>query len=330
MPVLEAHLETYQSCYTGVKVIVLGAAGFIGRWVARYLSMAGAELSLVVRDRDAAIPIFADYGVVGNIYELDLCDHERIRALYDAVRPSITFNLAGYGIDRTERDEELAYQLNVDLVTVVCDAIGKVRDRSWPGQEIVHVGTAMEYGETSGNLAEDSDARPTTLYGQSKLAGTLMLAERCQTHGLKGLTARLFAIYGPGELPVRLLPSLMETARLKQPIQMTAGLHERDFVYVEDVAEGLLRLGLAQARAGEVVNVATGHLTSIREFVEEAASVLGIPDKLLQFGVLPTRTEEMRHAPVANARLKELTDWTPNITIIQGVERAIRFSERSL
>ena len=81
---------------------------------------------------------------------------------------------------------------------------------------------------------------------------------------MRAVTARLFTVYGPGEHCGRLLPSLIEAARAEKPLELTAGTQLRDLTYVEDVAEGLLRLGLAQAEPGSVVNLATGHLTMVR------------------------------------------------------------------
>ena len=228
--------------YQGTRVVVLGASGFIGRWVARALCEKGPLLHLVVRDKEVARELFAKNAIHGDIVEADLTKLESIAALFREIKPSVTFNLAGYGVDRLERDETTAYQVNVHLVKATCEAIAKIRDPNWEGQDIVHIGTALEYGTAGGNLSEDSSPCPTTLYGRSKLAGTSLLLDRCQALRLKGLTARLFTVYGPGELQNRLLPSLVDTARTGRPLLLTAGNQKRDFTYVEDVAHGLLRL----------------------------------------------------------------------------------------
>ena len=125
----------------------------------------------------------------------------------------------------------------------------------------------------------------------------------CGSAGLQALVARLFTVYGPGEHEGRLLPTLLNAARTGQPAELTNGLQQRDFIYVEDVAEGLLRLGLSCGTPGEVVNLATGHLTTVRECAETAARVLSLSAERLRFGTLPTRAEEMQHDPVTLDRL---------------------------
>jgi UDP-glucose 4-epimerase len=306
--------------YHGIKAIVLGASGFIGRWVARALSECGADVFLVVRDQLAAGKIFSTYGIDGEVCRLDLRDGEAVGKLFARVRPAIIFNLAGYGVDRLERDEETAYCINTQLVQTICEMLPKSKEAESTGQQIIHVGSALEYGEIDGDLDEDSSPHPTTLYGKSKLAGTNLLTRCCREQGIKGLTVRLFTVYGPGEHAGRLLPSLLEAADTGQPVSLTAGVQRRDFTYVGDVANGLLRLGLtATTEPGDVVNLATGQLTSVRSFVEAAASILGIPSDKLRFDSRPTRAEEMQHSAVTIERLRQLTGWAPPTSVADGI-----------
>ena len=304
--------------YGDVRALVLGASGFSGRRVARALSAAGADLSLAVRT--------ARHGMVGEFpgareVELDLLDTAALRDLVEETAPDIVFNLAGYGINPAERDPALAEHINAAFLATLVEAVAALQQSRWPGQRIVHTGSALEYGVCSGDLAETTEPQPTTLYGRTKLAGTRLLQKSSAAVGLSSVTARLFTVYGPGERSGRLLPALMELAREGGSLDLTAGIQQRDFTYVDDVAEGLLRLGTVQTTPGEVVNLATGRLHTVREFVETAAGVLGIPAGDLHFGALPMRQEEMAHLPVATGKLQNLLEWLPTTSIRQGVER---------
>jgi nucleoside-diphosphate-sugar epimerase len=305
--------------YRNARVAILGASGFIGRWVARALSQTGADLHLLVRDTHTAADLLARYAITGRFHEIDLTNLARVREIIREINPAITFNLAGYGINRSQRDERLSHLINTELVQTLCDALAETNN--WPGQALVHVGSALEYGTTAGNLAEDGPATPTTLYSQSKLAGTLAVTRSAKNNNLRALTARLFTIYGPGEHTGRLLPSLLHAAQSDQPLDLTSGQQQRDFTYVEDVAAGLLRLGLSRAEPGQIVNLATGRLTTVRQFVEIAANELGIPAHRLHFGAVPTRPEEMHHGNVTIDLLRRLLGWTPTTSIADGVRK---------
>ena len=319
-----AHL----AAYAGVRTIVLGASGFIGRWVGRVLTKAGSDLHLVVRDGHAARKVFDEFDVAGQIHEQDLSQPSGLADLFRMIRPAVVFNLVGYGVDPAERNDELARRINTELVKAAAEAAAAVADRSWCGQNFVHVGSALEYGTTPANLAEDGPATPTTLYGQTKLAGTVAVQQISRTLALTAVTARLFTVYGPGEHDGRLLPSLLKAAQSGTPLNLTAGHQMRDFTYVEDVADGLLRLGACGQASGQIVNLASGRLTKVRDFVVIASGIFEIPSQNLILGAISTRPEEMCHADVTIDRLRRLVRWTPNVSIAEGIQRTWGFTNR--
>ncbi len=289
------------------RAIVLGASGFIGGWVARKVPQNTATFSVA---RDAS-----SKKLTGTAVELDLLDSTGLHKLFSEIKPSVVFNLAGYGVDPNERDERLAEELNVELPRRICESLGNAL--------LVHAGTALEYGTASGNLLEETEPQPTTWYGQTKLAGTKTILES----PVLSIVARLFTVYGPGEHAGRLLPSLIEAAQNKTAIDLTAGTQKRDFTYVEDVAEGFIRLADLRPERNTLVNLATGKLHSVREFIETAARVLHIPQEHLHFGKLPVRGTEMAHEDVSTERLRKLIQWTPSTSIEVGIRKTMSFLE---
>lgn len=318
-------MHTDVSCYLGARALVFGAGGFIGRWVARALQEQGADVFLVVRDVTLAERILSQYGVTGEIIHADLLESERISDLIRSIQPQITFNLAGYGVDRSERDETMSYRINAHFVKSLCKSIAMNQSLTWRGQCLVHAGSALEYGSAGGNLREDAPVKPDTVYGKSKLGGSSLLQQFCIRHGFRGVTARLFSVYGPGEHAGRLLPAIVECARIGLTLPLTAGLQRRDFTYVEDVAEGLLRLGLSATCPGDIVNLASGKLTSVRKFARSAALALGIPNQRLAFGAIPARYEEMQHEKVSIDRLRQVLNWVPETSVPEGIRRTLSF-----
>lgn len=310
--------------YRGVRALVLGASGFIGRHVASALSEHGADVIAAVRDGHAAARVFREHLIAADLRVVDLSRAGEATRLLHAVRPAIVLNLAGYGVDVTERDETLAKQLNTDLPAELADALDT--HMQWGGQALVHAGSALEFGVVGGDLSHPWHCEPTTLYGRTKLDGALALRETSELRAARAICARLFTVYGPGEHAGRLLPSLIEAARKPGELPLTAGVQLRDFTHVADVAEGLLRIGLVDHEyAPRALNLATGELHTVREFVEIAANELGIARERLRFGALPTRAEEMAHEPVSIASLRALVGWVPATSIAEGVRRTRAF-----
>lgn len=285
-------------------VLVLGASGFIGRWVARELTKRGKPLVVAARDPSATGDVLHRWGAKGAIVTADLAREGAGRALVAKVRPAVVFNLAGYGVDRGERDDAMAERLNAHLVRDLAVACAPTTE--WAGALLVHVGSALEYGTAAGVLHEDGPATPTTTYGRTKLAGTLAVREVASERGTRGLTARLFTVFGDGEHEGRLFPSLLAAARRGTPIDLTDGRQPRDLAWVEDVARALVDVASAPFIPGEIVNFATGRLHAVQAFTRAVAAEAGLSVELLRFGALPTRPEEMWPAGVAVERITAL------------------------
>jgi len=308
--------------YRNTRVLVTGATGFIGRAVAGALSQCGAELWLTGRNAKAQEEC-ARACAGARTLTADLSRPGEFTRAYQEARPAVIFNLAGYGVDREERDPTLAAALNTQLPGEIAAVIAQDRASNWPGMRLVQAGSAFEYGPVAGPVTEESPTAPQSDYGRTKLAGTGLVLDAREIRGVPAVVARLFVAYGPGEHPGRLLPSLLRIAESGEKLELTAGQQRRDFTYVGDVAEGLLRLGLARDCPG-VVNLATGRQTSVREFAECAAELLGLAPGQLQFGALPYRDDEVAQGPADTARLARLLSWTPRTTVREGIRETIR------
>jgi nucleoside-diphosphate-sugar epimerase len=305
--------------------MVIGAAGFIGRWVTREVCRRGWSVDAVVREERAARALLERWGAGDTrLHELDLCEPGSAAALVERLQPAIVFNLAGYGVDRTERDPALAERMNHHLVAELAESAALEARRA----VLMHAGSALEYGVAGGVLTEYTMPVPTTLYGQTKLRGTLALRHVAERQGSRAVTARLFTVFGAGEHEGRLFPSLLSAVRSGERLRLTDGRQRRDFAYVSDVAALLVDLALSEFTPGEAVNLAAGTMHSVRDFVEEAARQLQLPREQLEFGALPTRPEEMAHDGVSVERLRALTGRTLPGDLPAIIGRAVADSRR--
>jgi UDP-glucose 4-epimerase len=314
------------SDYEDVRALVLGASGFIGRWVARRLTEARARITVAVRRPEEFARVARQWSVAADVIAFDALTEDSVSRAISFAAPDIVFNLAGYGIDRAETDAGAMSRINDVLVRQVAEVLADTTTpAAWRGRRLVHAGSALEYGLVEGTASESGPANPHTDYGRTKLEGTKALRAVAESTGLASVTARLFAVFGPGERQGRLLPTLRQAAERGSAAILSSGMQRRDFTYVEDVAEGMLRLGLSAGTPGEVVNLATGRLTSVRAFAETASMVLELPTDRLLFGAEPIRADEMRITGVDVSSLEQRTGWTPNADLERGIRRAVLF-----
>ena len=282
--------------------VVLGAAGFIGGWVGRELQRRGLPVTAVVRDLERAATTFAAWPHAPAREQADLEVPGAGADLIRRHRPSLVFNLAGYGVDRTETDPARARRLNDELVRELAEACAEPAVDA----KLVHVGSAAEYGEVVGVLREDGPTRPQGTYGTTKLEGTRALVEVARRAGTRAICARLFTVFGEGEHDGRLLPLLRGAAGAADLVPLSAGTQERDFAWVGDVAPALVDLASARWAPGTVVNLASGRSHTVRAFILAAARALGVAESRLAFGAVPSQAGDIAGFTVSVERLQSI------------------------
>lgn len=305
------------SVYRGVPVLLTGATGFIGGRLWRYLSDAGADLTVAARSEAKLDRAAAEQRLGGRRVAADLADEEAVCELVAGSGPAIIFNAAGYGVAPTERDPEVNKRINADLPAGLATAIGR-GSGGWRGQRLVHIGSAFEYGSVAGEVTEETEAKPASPYAAMKLRGTRELAAAGEALAVRTVTARVCTVYGPGEHSHRLLPSLLRAGAAREPMRLTAGEQERDFTYVDDIAEGLLRIG-ALPQVPPVLNLATGSPVRVRDFATVAYRIASGDVRQLDFGAMPYRDDEVWQGPVSVERLRGLAGWVPETSIEAGI-----------
>lgn len=231
-----------------MRVLLLGADGFIGRRVAdRLLADQSIQLTVLGRRDSADIRFDLTAGSPG-----------ALARFLDAVAPQVVINCAGatYGSART------LIRANTMAVSTVCEAIRRSREPA----RLVHLGSAAEYGPMPSGvpIPENAEPRPIGSYGVSKLAATeLVLAS-----GLDALVLRIFDVVGPGSPAASLFGRLAEGLRraLEQDeplVRMPDLSGYRDFVDVRDVARAIQSAAVSAATG--VINIGSGHPVRARD-----------------------------------------------------------------
>ena len=141
-------------------------------------------------------------------------------------------------------------------------------------------------------------------------------------------TSRIFVehMYGPFDRPDKFVPSLLAKLRANEDIQLTNGTQRRDFIYVSDVATGIINVldrSLA-ADLGSISNyeIGSGSETSLRDFVLQSASVTGSKSKL-NFGAVPDRIGEIVESKADLTAMNRL-NWQPTTSLSQGLELTLQ------
>ena len=292
-----------------MRAIVTGGAGFIGSHVAEALLARGDEVHVLDNlssGRRENVPEGA------RLHEADL--RSDADAVFDEVRPEACFHLAAQADVRVSvEDPVYDAQVNVLGTLRVLEAARR------HGAKVIFASTGGAiYGEADGGPAsEDSVRRPLAPYGASKLAGEEYLATYNRLHGAGHVALRYGNVFGPRQDPhgeagvVAIFMGLL--AGDGTPRIFGDGRQTRDYVFVADVVDATLA---ALDHDGGVLNVGTGHETSVLELYGAIADVAGVRREP-EFA--PARLGELQRSVLDTGLAERELGWRARRSLEEGL-----------
>jgi len=281
--------------------------------LARRLVEAGAQVWTTGLPGEHPLP-----GVAGHS-PLDARNGDAVHAIVAEAAPQIVFHLAAVGVTDPGVDAALALAVNVGGALHLLEAL---RERGVG--RIVLAGTCYEYGAREagegGNCTNCFD--PLNAYAASKIAAWAFGRMYWRMYGLPVVTVRPFQVYGPGQPARSLVPAAIRAALAGEDFPMTPGQQQRDFIYVDDVVEGMLAAAAAPGIEGHSLDLGTGQVHAVRHVVERVWAMTGARGQIL-IGRLPYRPGAVMHLVADAGRAAHLTGWRARVGLEEGLRRTI-------
>lgn len=297
---------TNPSNLSGKKVLVTGASGFIGSHLCRRLSRCSAEVYGVSRK----IPLKDESCL--RWWQGDLADIQTVRNILTTIKPEVIFHLASHVAGSRSLELVLpTFSSNlmsvINLLTVATE-IGCKR--------IILTGS-LEEPELC-----DSETIPSSPYAAAKWASSAYARMFHSLYKTPVIIARLFMVYGPGQQDLNKLVPYVALSLLRNQIpKLSSGKREVDWIYVEDIVDGLIAIAQASNGEGCTIDLGSGSLVPIRTVVQIIASLVD-SKAVPAFGAIPDRP--MEQIRIANtARTYAAIGWKPATSLEEGLERTV-------
>jgi UDP-glucose 4-epimerase len=303
-----------------MRVLVTGAAGFIGAHLCRRLVADGHEVIGFDDLSDGILENLSDVPEV-RFVEADLRDEDALRKSASAC-DVILHHGAMKSVPRSVRLPGATTDVNVRGTLNVLLA---ARDE---GAAVVFASSSSVYGDQDVYpVREDLEPRPRSPYAATKLAGEALCRAWWHSYSVPTVAFRYFNVYGPGQDPnseyAAVIPRFTVTCLTGQiPVIHGDGKQARDFTYIDDVVEANMLAARTPERAcGRVLNVAGGREpTSINRLLEMIAAELGVePGPVHE----PPREGDIRLSEADVSLARELIGYEPRVGIEDGIRRTV-------
>ncbi|MGP0587782.1 NAD-dependent epimerase/dehydratase family protein [Paenibacillus timonensis] len=284
------------------KAILTGGTGFLGFGLLSELVARGVFVYVIVRKNSKRLQRLQ--GIEGiKVIELNMEDISELASYVDGA--DAFYHLAWEG----GRNDYSAQVNNIQSTIDAMQVAGQIGVK-----QFVVTGSQAEYGICNDEIHESTPTNPSTAYGACKLATYQILKTLAQQIKISLTWVRVFSVYGPGDNPNTLISYLFKCFKEGQTPQLTCGHQNWDFLYLEDAARALYLLGEKEKEG--LFNLASGISRQLKEFVIEVRNLIS-QNSDLHFD--EQKEEQVVQLKVNIAKIKEATEWKPQINFSEGI-----------
>jgi len=293
--------------FSGKRILITGARGFLGTHLWQALAATGAELHGVVR----TLPPETSSGHI-RWWQSDVSDASTMERVIQAVRPDIVYHLTSHAWGAPDLDKVLP-TLRDDLVATVNVLTACVRAQV---DRVITTGSSQEPEIVNGQCI------PCSPYAAAKVAGGAYARMFHEVFGLRVVVVRPFMVYGPGQSPGKVIPYMIRSLLAGESPKLGQASHAVDWIYVDDAVRGLIEAAVVGGIEGQTLDLGSGRAVPLSAVADEIAALLRTTQRP-KFGAVSRPLEPSRVAD-AQATWRKL-GWRAEVSMREGLRRTVAY-----
>jgi nucleoside-diphosphate-sugar epimerase len=305
--------------------LVTGGAGFIGSHLVEALTAAGKRVRVLDNFGTGQRSNLGGVRPAPEIIDGEIRDFSVVERAVSGV--DVVFHLAAMcSVQFSLEDPVATHQVCATGTLNVAEAARRAKVR-----RVVYAGSSSAYGLGAALQKETDLPWPLSPYAAAKLAGEFYLQAFANSFGLETVRLRFFNVFGPRQRAdspysgvIALFASAMAAGRA--PTVLGDGLQTRDFIYVGDAVQALVRAADTPGIGGNVYNIGTGRGTTILELVEVLNRLLGTNHAPV---FMPPRPGDVRHSRADIGRVRRELGYAPTVSLTEGLERTLEWYRKN-
>jgi nucleoside-diphosphate-sugar epimerase len=298
------------------KVLIVGGTGFIGRNLAEKCVENSRHVACLGLKNNIDRTVLSEKI---DFLHADIGNKSHLKSVLNNRHFNYVFNLGGY-IDHTpyfKGGRELIESHLVGLMNLIdCLDMNSLKC-------FVQAGSSDEYGNAISPQKETLREMPISPYSFAKAAASHFIQMLSVREGFPGVVLRFFLVYGPGQDSKRFIPQIIKACLKNESFKTSEGKQLRDFCYVQDVVDALLKAALSPSARGNIINIASGNPVRIKDVVEKVMTLTGGGRPL--WGSYPYREGENMELYADIGLAKSLLGWEPRMGFDDGLKKTIDY-----
>ena len=297
------------------KILVSGGTGFIGYHVAKKC----ISLNWSVFILSSKSPNKKRYIKDVKYIKCDITNKKKIEKKL-SYNFDYVVNLAGY-VDHIERKKTFLSHYNG--CKNLADYFVNKKIKSF-----VQIGSSAEYGNLSSPQNETTMCLPKSNYAKAKHLATKYLLALYKKNKFPVTILRLYQVYGPHQDQNRFIPIVIKNSLTNKTFNVSSGEQERDFLYVDDVVNAIIKSLVESKSKGEIFNIGLGKAMQLKKILFLILKLCNGGKPV--YGKINLRKEEnFINYPKIN-KIKKLLKWKPKYSFYNGLKKTIKFYEKNL